>query len=80
MVLENYNCVKGTYENYGVRPETKLPGEGKSRGSHDFNLMLQTMNNYVDDNLEHSQIGRSEAYRSNVLSKSTNYPIDKASE
>ena len=42
--------------------------------------MLQTMNNYVDDNLEYSQIGKTEAHRSNAMSKSTNYPIDKASE
>ena len=54
----------------------------EGRASYDMDKLFQTMNNYVDDKLDQSPLRKYDHYNthqrdSNMLSKSTNYPIDK---
>lgn len=40
VILENYNCVKGTYENYGPRPEPALMEINNGNASYDLNQLF----------------------------------------
>ena len=63
VILENYNCVKGTYENYGARPEPPLMEINEGRASYDMDKLFQTMNNYVDDKLDQSPLRKYDHYK-----------------